>query len=156
MRRWAFIVLLIISSSVRRLLSFIKNLKIVWKKRTFSWLRKIQLWNRNRFWLNAEKINLIQGIYWKLALGRYFFPQSRFIGQWWSQCFSGLFLGRNITEIWKISRRAYVLHRKLKELQNCILCSISVWSLFGSVRLYISLHFLPMILVKLVFHLSLF
>ena len=33
---------------------------------------------------------------------------------------------------------------------------ISVWPLFCSVRVYISLHFLPMILVKLVFHLSVF
>ena len=31
----------------------------------------------------------------------------------------------------------------LKQLQNCILCSIWVQSLFCSVQVYISLHFLP-------------
>ena len=33
----------------------------------------------------------------------------------------------------------------LKELRNCILCIVSVWSLFCSVRVYISLHFLPIL-----------
>ena len=33
----------------------------------------------------------------------------------------------------------------LKELQNCILWIIRVWSVFYSVRVYISLHFLPII-----------
>ena len=36
----------------------------------------------------------------------------------------------------------------LKDLQNCILCIIPVWSLFCSIRVYKSLHFL---LVHLVF-----
>ena len=48
------------------------------------------------------------------------------------------------------------LNYELKDLRNCILCLISVWSLFCSVRVYISLHFLPMILVKLDFRLSVF
>ena len=33
----------------------------------------------------------------------------------------------------------------LKEPRNCILCIIHVWSLFYSVRVYISLHFLPIL-----------
>ena len=49
--------------------------------------------------------------------------------------------------------------KTLKELRNCILCIISVWSLFCSVQVYksdynanyVSLHYLPMILVKLAF-----
>ena len=44
----------------------------------------------------------------------------------------------------------------LKELRNCILCIISVWSLFCSARVYKSLHFLPVLLVKLSFRLSMF
>ena len=44
----------------------------------------------------------------------------------------------------------------LKELRNCILCIIRVWSLFCSARVYISLHFLPDFLVKLGFRLSVF
>ena len=44
----------------------------------------------------------------------------------------------------------------LKELQNCILCIIPVWSLFCSVQVYKSLHFLPILLVKLGFCLSMF
>ena len=44
----------------------------------------------------------------------------------------------------------------LKELQNCILCVVGVWSLFCSVRVYIILHFLPILLVKLSFRLSMF
>ena len=42
----------------------------------------------------------------------------------------------------------------LKELRNCILCIIRVWSLFCSVRVDISLHFLPIPLLKLGFNLS--
>ena len=34
----------------------------------------------------------------------------------------------------------------LKELWNCILCIICMWSLFCSVRVYISLQFLPILL----------
>ena len=34
----------------------------------------------------------------------------------------------------------------LKELRNCILRNIRVWSLFCSVRVYISLYFLPILL----------
>ena len=45
---------------------------------------------------------------------------------------------------------------ELKELRNCSLWIICVWSLFCSVRVYINLHFLPIILVKLGFHLSVF
>ena len=45
---------------------------------------------------------------------------------------------------------------RLKELRNCILCTIPVWSLFCSVRIYIILHFLPIILVKLDFCFSVF
>ena len=37
----------------------------------------------------------------------------------------------------------------LKELRNFILCIIPVWSLFCSVRVYISLHFAPIFFVKL-------
>ena len=44
----------------------------------------------------------------------------------------------------------------LKELRNYILCIIRVWSLLCSVRVYISLHFLPTRLVKLGFRLSVF
>ena len=36
----------------------------------------------------------------------------------------------------------------LKELQKCILCIIRVWSVFCSVQVYISLHFLPILLIK--------
>ena len=39
----------------------------------------------------------------------------------------------------------------IKELRNCILCIIPVWSLFCLVRVYKSLHFLPILLVKLGF-----
>ena len=39
----------------------------------------------------------------------------------------------------------------LKELRNCILCIIPVWSLFCSIRVYKSLHFLQILLVKLGF-----
>ena len=42
------------------------------------------------------------------------------------------------------------------KLRNCILCIIQVWLLFCSVWVYISLHFLPILLVKLVFRLSVF
>ena len=37
----------------------------------------------------------------------------------------------------------------LKELRNCILCIIREWSLFCSVRVYVSLYFLLFLLVKL-------
>ena len=40
----------------------------------------------------------------------------------------------------------------LKELRNCILCIIRMWSLFY-IRVYISLHFLRIPLIKLSFHL---
>ena len=43
------------------------------------------------------------------------------------------------------------LNITLKELRNFILCIIHVGSLFCSVRVYISLHFLPIIFVKLGF-----
>ena len=42
----------------------------------------------------------------------------------------------------------------LKELRKFILCIIPVWSVFCSVRFYISLDFLPVLLVKLGFCLS--
>ena len=45
---------------------------------------------------------------------------------------------------------------KLKELRNCILRIIRVWSVFCSVQVYISLHFLPILLVKLGFRFSCF
>ena len=45
------------------------------------------------------------------------------------------------------------IYLSLKELRNCILCIICVWSLFCSVRVYISLHFLPILLVILDFRL---
>ena len=41
-------------------------------------------------------------------------------------------------------------------LENSILCIIRVWSVICSVRVYISLHCLPIILVKLCFLLSCF
>ena len=44
----------------------------------------------------------------------------------------------------------------LKQLRNCILCIISAWSFFCSARVNISLHFLPILLVKLGFRLSVF
>ena len=47
-------------------------------------------------------------------------------------------------------------HSFLKELRNGIFCTICVWSLFCSVRIYISLHFLLILLVKLGFRLSVF
>ena len=37
----------------------------------------------------------------------------------------------------------------LKGLRSCILCIIRVWSVFCLVRIYISLHFLPFLMVKL-------
>ena len=46
--------------------------------------------------------------------------------------------------------------KHLKELPNCVLYIICVWSIFCSVRVYVSLHFLPILLVKLVFRLSVF
>ena len=39
----------------------------------------------------------------------------------------------------------------LMELRNCISCIIRVWSVFYSLRVYISLHFLHILLVKLSF-----
>ena len=42
----------------------------------------------------------------------------------------------------------------LKELRNCILYIFRVWSLFCSVRVDVSLHFLPSLLLKLNFNLS--
>ena len=45
--------------------------------------------------------------------------------------------------------------RNLKEPRNCILCIICVRSLFCAERVYISLHFPPILLVKLNFRLSL-
>ena len=44
----------------------------------------------------------------------------------------------------------------LKELRNFILCIIHAWSLFCSLRIYISLQFLSIILKKLVFCFSVF
>ena len=44
----------------------------------------------------------------------------------------------------------------LKELRNCILCIIPVWSLICSLRVYKSLYFLPILLIKLDFPLSMF
>ena len=44
----------------------------------------------------------------------------------------------------------------LKELRNCILYIIRVWLLFCSVRVYVSLHFLPVLLVILGLRLSVF
>ena len=44
----------------------------------------------------------------------------------------------------------------LKKVRNCILCIIRVWSLYCSVRVYTSLHFLPIRFVKLEFCLSVF
>ena len=40
---------------------------------------------------------------------------------------------------------------KLKELRNCILCIFRAWSLFCSWRIYISLHFLPLLFKNLAF-----
>ena len=45
----------------------------------------------------------------------------------------------------------FLLDQTLKELRNCILCVVAVWSLFSSVGVYIKLHFLPIVLIKLVF-----
>ena len=47
-----------------------------------------------------------------------------------------------------------IVNSPLKELRNCILFIIRVWSLFCSVRVYATLHFLPILLVKLGFRLS--
>ena len=47
-----------------------------------------------------------------------------------------------------------ILSTTLKELWNCFLCIICVWSLFCSVCVDISLHFLPIPLLKLGFNLS--
>ena len=46
--------------------------------------------------------------------------------------------------------------RNLKEPRNCILCIICVRSSFCAERVYISLHFPPILLVKLNFRLSVF
>ena len=43
-----------------------------------------------------------------------------------------------------------------KELRNCILCIICVWSLFCTIRVYTSQHFLRILLLKLGFRLSVF
>ena len=48
------------------------------------------------------------------------------------------------------------LPRNLKELRSCVLRIIRVWSVFCSVQVYISLHFLPILLIKLGFCLSCF
>ena len=64
----------------------------------------------------------------------------------WNLCFL-------VKEMFKIMKS---IVQTLKELRNYILCIFSLWSLFCSVRVYIRLHFLPMILVKLVFRLSVF
>ena len=50
----------------------------------------------------------------------------------------------------------FSIEEDLKELRNCILCIILVWSLFRLVRIYKNLHFLPILLVKLGFCLSIF
>ena len=47
-------------------------------------------------------------------------------------------------------------HQGFKELRNCMSWIIPVWSLFCSVQVYKSLHFQPILLVKLGFHLSMF
>ena len=44
----------------------------------------------------------------------------------------------------------------LKELRNCISRSICVWSLFCSIQVYTSLHFLMILFGKLVFYISVF
>ena len=38
-----------------------------------------------------------------------------------------------------------IIKKNLKELRNCILCIICVWSLFCSIRVYTSQHFLPIL-----------
>ena len=50
----------------------------------------------------------------------------------------------------------FSIEEDLKELRNCILCIILVWSLFCLVRVYKNLHFLPILLVKLGFCLPIF
>ena len=55
-----------------------------------------------------------------------------------------------------INRVLIIQKKALEGLQNYILCIISVWSILGSVRLYKCLHFLPILLVKLSFHFSMF
>ena len=45
-------------------------------------------------------------------------------------------------------------HITLKDLRNSILCTILVWSLLYSIRVYISLYFLPFLLENQLFCLS--
>ena len=49
-----------------------------------------------------------------------------------------------------------ILNYIFKEPRKCILCIISVWSLFYLLRIYIRLHFLPIPFKKLVFCFSVF
>ena len=58
--------------------------------------------------------------------------------------------------IWKTWLNQLNYRVNLKELRNCILCIIHVWSLFWSVCVCIGLHFLSILLVKLGFRLSMF
>ena len=44
--------------------------------------------------------------------------------------------------------KSVTLNEVLKELRNCISRIIRVWSLFCSIRVYTSLHFLPILLVN--------
>ena len=57
----------------------------------------------------------------------------------------------------RLINRVLIIQKKaLEGLQNYILCIISVWSILCSVRLYKCLYFLPILLVKLSFHFSMF
>ena len=50
----------------------------------------------------------------------------------------------------------FVIGELLKELRNCILRIIRMWSVFCSGQVYISLHLLPILLVKPGFRLFFF
>ena len=62
--------------------------------------------------------------------------------------------GDNLPQIFRGMSK--ILKRKcqrssLKELRSCVLCIISVWSLFCLMRLYSGLHFLPIALEEWLF-----
>ena len=88
------------------------------------------------------------------------------IGNFWDTCCSPFlmkdvdlflrFLFYKTNFLLGLTWEAGALYLFTKELQNCILCIIRVWSLFCSVRVFVSLHFLAILLAKLGFRLSMF
>ena len=65
-----------------------------------------------------------------------------------SSKFSNIFL--KLASV-KKSNQLSLMQLTLKELWNCILCILHAWSLFFSIQIYTSLHFLRNLWKKLVF-----